>query len=92
MKVKYHIPTEQYGFVEIVKDWNGSELDALNQYTEIRHSEIVGEGLENKDFNRIIDKMLTKSNTEITSEAYELMNVEQQMIIQTLKRAFKRIK
>jgi molybdopterin biosynthesis enzyme MoaB len=41
------------------------------------------------DFNKILDKYLTEGT--MTSEEYELLDDEQKLIIQTIKRAFARL-
>lgn len=42
-----------------------------------------------KEFNEVLDRYLTTN--KMLSEEYELLDDEQRLIIQTLKRAFKRI-
>lgn len=87
MRVTYHIPTEQYGFVEVEK-----EVDVLNdvvsEYYLLRKTSSTMESLADQKFNNILDKyMATKT---LTSEEYEGLTIEQKNIIQCLKRAYKR--
>lgn len=46
--------------------------------------------MDSKNFNRVLDKYLTEGI--MLSEEYEMMEDEQKLIIQTIKRALKRIK
>lgn len=46
--------------------------------------------MERKEWNRVLDRYLEE--TVMTSEDYENLNEPEQVIIQELKKAFKRIK
>jgi len=86
MKIEYHIPTEQYGFVSITLEGDTIPYS----YSELKN-ELAGlakEGQGSKDFNKVLDKYLETQT--LTSEEYEELNDEEKKIIQTLKRAFKR--
>lgn len=90
MKVTIRIPTEQYAFIEIQEEV-GTKSEAIELYRDVnRELEQRTNGLKEIEFNRIIDKYLT-INT-MTADEYESLNDSQKNIIQTLKRAFKRIK
>jgi len=90
MKVTIRIPTEQYAFIEIQEEV-GTKNEAIELYRDInRELEQRTNGLKELEFNKIIDKYLT-INT-MTADEYESLNDSQKNIIQTLKRAFKRIK
>lgn len=90
-KITYHIPTEQYGFVEYMQEMENGDL--IPMYETIKKEVLVSphEGLSDKEFNTILDAYITHGN-DMSATQYEGMNNEQQKIIQTLKRAFKRIK
>lgn len=87
MKAKLHIPTEQYGFVEVEIDSTGEE--AVDLYTKLSAYSKGGEGLEEKQFNAFIDTQLIGGSNHI--EEYNQMTPSQQNIVQTIKRALKRI-
>lgn len=90
MKVTIRIPTEQYAFIEIQEEV-GTKSEAIELYRDVnRELEQRTNGLKELEFNKIIDKYLT-INT-MTADEYESLNDSQKNIIQTLKRAFKRIK
>lgn len=87
IRLTYHIPTEQYGFVEV-------ETDDMAQmsYEEAKAlyvPPVALEGLPDKEFNACLDRYLTDGTGE--TDVYLRMSKEQQHIIQCLKRAFKRI-
>jgi hypothetical protein len=89
MKITYHIPTEQYGFVELEAEC--TDVSSNDPYELVARAVRGqgGAGVSDLEFNRVLDKYLaTKS---MTSEEYESLSSEQQKCIQMLKRAFKRI-
>ncbi len=87
MKITYHIPTEQYGFIEV----EYSETENTPAYEEVKNMfDTAGPGLTPKEFNAVVDRYLNEADMD--SELYASMNSEQKTIIQCLKRAFKRIK
>lgn len=89
MKIISHIPTEQYGFVEVHHD-SMNPADIKMEYTMYSQAFQVKEGLSNKDFNTALDEYLT-SNTGNT-ETYLAMSPEQQRVFQEIKKSLKRIK
>ena len=82
MKATLHIPTEQYGFVEVEVEADSVE-EAVSLYPK------NGEGLSDKEFNAFIDNQLIGSDNHI--EQYEKASADQKAIIQVIKRALKRI-
>ena len=93
MKLTYHIPTEQYGFVEIEKEWNGSDEDAIEGYHALRTPQnATGDGLDPKEYNRCVDEYLATGSLKDGTNLYEKMSPSQQDWFQTTKRALKRIK
>lgn len=84
--MKVHIPTTQYGFVEV-------EVFGVSAAREV-HDEVMsafstGSGLPEREFNECLDEYLIKGTGK--TESFLAMNREQQGIIQALKRAYKRI-
>lgn len=89
MKITYHIPTEQYGFVELEKPLE--EGDEIMSYGEVKRSVYPnGDGLTDKEFNKALDRYLLEGDMD--SEAYAQMSEGQKDVIQCLKRANKRLK
>lgn len=88
MIYKLHIPTIQYGYIEI--DFEGSAEEALEEHNRILNLYNGGFGLSRDDFNSCLDEYL--SNETGSMEKYTAMSKEQQMVIQEIKKAFKRIK
>lgn len=83
------IPCEQYAFIEMEVEEN--PRDTIEMYRYLANLYQGGIGISEKDFNEYLDNYLSKENP-IGSEIYAVMNSEQQKIIQTIKRAIKRIK
>lgn len=90
MKVTYHVPTEQYGFVEIELNGDRDSItleDAVARYQSLKTA--PGQGLDTKEFNQCLDRYVTDGTGE--TDAYLRMSKEQQAVIQELKKCFKRL-
>jgi hypothetical protein len=85
-KYTLHVPTVSFGFIETEVD---TAEEAIAEHNNLLKLYSGGEGLSDKDFNHFLDKYLTNGTGE--TEVYMAMNLEQQKVIQTLKRAMKRI-
>jgi len=85
MKWIYHIPTEQYGFVEVEAD--GEYEAGYNTLAKKVRGE-GGTGIPELDFTRLIDRYCETGS--MLSEEYEALNDKQQYTIQTYKKQFKR--
>jgi hypothetical protein len=89
MKVTYHIPTEKFGFVEVVQELP-PETEQYS-YWEHKNRTLGGEGVSEIEFNKILDRYMEKKGVgAMSSDEYESLNLAQQSIIQCLKRAYKR--
>lgn len=89
MKIKLHIPTEEYGFVEIEQEV-GSVAEALVSYDTAKRLKNAPEsGLDHKDWIKALDGYLT-INT-LPSEEYEKMSDFQRAVIQEIKKSIKRL-
>lgn len=92
MKVTYHIPTEQFGFVEIETEAVPSDLGIIS-YEDIKASVMPqnasGEGLDQKTWNTALDGYMELKT--LPSELYERMSKEQQGVFQELKKHYKRL-
>ncbi len=81
-----HFPTEQYGYAEVHIQVS-SPGEAITAYKIATSPQT---GIDMKDMNMIVDKMLLGQQVEGGIEFYEKMSPEQKYAIQTLKRALKR--
>lgn len=88
MKYKVHIPTEQYGFVEVEFEQETGRSVA-DVYTEVASMFKPQEGLSPKDFNTALDRYLSDGTGE--TNTYLAMSPAQKQTIQDIKRAFKRL-
>lgn len=92
MKALYHIPTEQYGFVECEVEVASVE-DAIESYNALKTLKTAsGEGLDDKTWRSAIDEYLLTNELKDGTNLYERMNSEQQRTMQEIKKALKRIK
>lgn len=89
MKVTYHIPTEQFGFVELVSEAE-FPLQHLMSYEQVKGSITAPlEGLDQKEWNTALDGYLTLNT--MPSEVYERMSDKQRGLIQEIKKSIKRL-
>lgn len=96
MKVTYHIPTEQYGFVEVEMEGYMISSDAPS-YESIKVSVMPStspelpqnEGLDHKSWNTALDGYMTIGSCP--SDVYESMNDVQKNIMQEIKKSMKRL-
>lgn len=90
-KITYHVPTEQFGFVEVEVN-EGDNLtyeDVKSRYGANLGS---GEGLETKVFNASLDEYLTTNELRDGANLYKQMSPSQQSVFQEMKKSLKRIK
>lgn len=87
MKSVIRIPTEQYAYVEV--EFEGTSEEIIAKYREITNMYKNNSlGLTVKEFNVVLDRYLEVAN--LSEEEYNRMSVDQQNVIQQLKKAFKR--
>lgn len=102
MKIKLHIPTEQYGFVEIEAESNPKieqviqdsiELYNLARSPKLPSNESYGGevGLDPKAWRMALDEFLETGELKDGTNLYEKMSHEQKVVMQEIKKAFKRI-
>lgn len=93
MKVHYRIPTEQYAYVEVQKEYqvDPSAETIKDHYTELADAFKVkpSNSLPPKEWNAALDRYLNDGTGETAT--YLAMSPEQQRVIQEIKRAFKRL-
>lgn len=95
MKIKLHIPTEQYGFVEIEAEANPEADKPLEEVVEdairfYKRSNAQKRGLPHKEWNRVLENFVERE--PMFPENYEEMDDYQVFTIQELKKLFKRLK
>ena len=89
-KYKIHLPTAEYAFIE--REIEGTPDDAVHAYRDL---EIAFKeydpfaSLKDVVFNDKVDKYLMTNKLE--AEEYETCNATQKMVLQVIKRAYKRI-
>ena len=89
MKYKLHIPTEQYGFVEV--EFEAFSEDFVEQtYRQVVNAFKPKAGLSDKDYNSFIDRYLL--GELVHTEEYAAMSTDQQKTVQIIKRSLARIK
>lgn len=89
MKTTLRLPTQdQYAYIELEIEANSTE-DAIEAYNQAMRLIKPSGGLLEAEFNVFLDKYLETSKGDVN--VYNEMSKPQQDIIQTLKRAFKRI-
>lgn len=91
MKITYHIPTEQYGFVEV--EHEHEEGVGVESYEAVKAVLVPPtspeEGLDQKEWNTALDGYLTLNT--MPSEVYERMSLKQKGLIQEIKKSIKRL-
>lgn len=89
MKIKLHIPTEQYGFVEIEPETDDPHAVA-GIYQQFSGAFKVNEGIPDKEFDAFIQRQLLGQSNHV--EEYQAMSPEQKKYVQINKRALNRIR
>lgn len=89
MKTTIRIPTTQYGFVEFEVE-APTVADAILLHNDAITFYAGGEGLEVKEWNATLDNMLLTG--ECNPDTIQRMSERQQLLINEIKKAFKRIK
>jgi hypothetical protein len=91
-KHELRIPTlEPYAYINI--EFEGTAEEALAEYkriTALVKGEPEGFGLTDKEFNAVIDELLTKGSITGDPGMLEQMTKEQSSTIQSIKRSLKR--
>lgn len=86
--MKIHIAIGQYEFVEVdVTD----SVAAREAYNDIKTAFTDGDGVTDKELNMVLDHMLRGETVRGGVEIWARMNETQKQIINTLKKACKRI-
>lgn len=88
MKTTLHIPTEQFGFLEVEFEAQ-NEAEALEKYQELSNLAKGGEGVSQGQLEAFVKKQLLGEGNSI--EEYNQMSKPQQDIVQMIKRLKKQI-
>lgn len=91
MKVKLHIPTETFGYIEteVEVETIGEALHLYDASVKLKIAPT--EGLTDKEFNRVVDEYLSTGSVKDGTNLWEQMSLPQREWFQTTKRAFARI-
>ncbi len=89
MKATLRIPTTTYGFIEC--QFEGTEDEIIEQHNRLLKKYNGGFGLEPKVFDEIVEEYMSTRTVKNGTDLYDQMSVDQQQMLQILKRAFKRI-
>lgn len=94
MKHIIHTPTADFAYVE--SEYDEEDIGKMGIEIVQMHREVVnlvkneGNGLPEKEFSEIVDEYIATNKMADGADRYEQMNRDQKMIIQCLKRSFKR--
>lgn len=88
MKFNIQIPTVQFGLIGA--EIEGTPGDAVALHNELLEAYRGGAGIPQKEWNLALDAYLNGQG--MTSDTYYALSLEQQKIIQELKKCFKRLK
>lgn len=87
MKTTLRVPTaEPYAYVEFELD-APTIGDAMQLYKEATAFVTGGVGMDTREFNAVLDELMTKNSISGDPGMVERMNIEQQSIIQAVKRS-----
>lgn len=90
MKYKLHIPTVEYGFIELEGEVESAE-QAVIGFGDVLKMYRGADGLKEPEFQKVLDNYLYGTE-DMEADQYAGMNKEQIGIIQTIKRSKARLK
>ncbi len=82
--------TEQYAYIHTA--FRGTAEEALSEYRRITQLATGGVGMDTQDFNKVIDTMMADQPIQDDPGIIQMMNLEQQFALQTVKRAKARLR
>ena len=89
MDIKYkanlRLPTDQYAYVEIQVEDTIEEI--IQTYRDLVKAYQGHEGLVEAEWQKVLDEYLWGKSEAMDSEEYANMNLEQQNVIQTIKKS-----
>lgn len=84
-----HVPVEQYGFISEHLETNDPN-EAVEAYQILKKALQSGDGLQNREWCKVMDSYVSTGKLEGGAEVWERMNDYQRSVIQELKRCFAR--
>ena len=85
------VPTQEpYAYLET--DFEGSAEDAVTLYREITQMIQYGDGMEEKQFNEIIDLMIGREPIQLDPGELDKMNKAQRYLFDGVRKSIGRIK
>ena len=84
------IPSNIAEYSNVKFQFEGTAEQAIDEYYRLFNLFRGGVGMSDKDYNEVIDEYLSTQKIADGADRYEAMNRDQKMIIQALKRSFKR--
>jgi uncharacterized protein YfbU (UPF0304 family) len=81
---------EQYAYINFL--FEGSTEEALAEYRRLTKLATGGVGMDTKEHNKIVDELMEKNSISGDPGMIETMNIEQQGIIQAIKKSRARLK
>lgn len=91
MKITFRVPTDQYAYIELT-DEVALETEASTlkgRYEELKAAFSETPGVSRKEFNKFLDDQLMEIGGDVN--VLEQMNERQQLVVQEVKKAIKRI-
>src|SRR3990167_11034013 len=90
LRHKLLIPSNIAEYSNVEFEFEGTAEEAIDEYYRLFNLFRGGAGMNDKEFNEVIDEYLSTQKIADGADRYEAMNRDHKMIIQTLKRSFKR--
>lgn len=87
--IKLRIPLSQFAFFE--SEFVGTPEEAVEEHNRILQLYNGGFGLETKEWNSALDEMLNTGSLKNGTELYAQMSKDQQLVLQEIKKSFKRL-
>lgn len=84
------IPSNITEYSNIKFQFEGTAEQAIDEYYRLFNLFRGGAGMSDKEFNEVVDEYIATNKIADGADRYEQMNRDQKMIMQTLKRSFKR--
>lgn len=93
MKITYHVPVEQFGFVSLEEERTQIEFEGVaHVYRSISEAfkQKPGNEMPSKRFNEILDEYLETGKMVNGGDFYEELSPNQKMVINEIKKSKKR--
>jgi len=87
--IKVHVPTEQYGFIEVEVDEDIHNASFIYESLKRQLTNKDSQGLPHLEWNKVLDSYLTTGNLD--SNDWEKMSTAQKWLCNEIKKSTKRI-